>query len=309
MKRKYYQMERKSRTAYRRYRLHKVKKNWVVKSSVIGAMILGGSSSASAIEAADTMAIEQAVDPTEDSPAIESEITEQPLAETAASNEEIVEQNVEQSITESEEPVVDDSTEILQDEEIDEKETAEEVSTVAIDGRKTPLEEKVDVEIVQPALNMAQTVQNEPEIAALIASLLQAQQEDTVNYHGGVTVAADALKAAVTGAIETRNVAVDKANAAINRWDYRNFQPDWTYQNFLGPAFTALLEGRTGATSTTPTVTSSELETLADEVVTKGQEIEDEIFTLGKPGPLSDQGGTAVKTTITYRYIDRSGKK
>lgn len=45
---------------YKRYRLHKVKKNWVVKSSVIGAMILGPSLGSTA--KAETMGNTEAVE-------------------------------------------------------------------------------------------------------------------------------------------------------------------------------------------------------------------------------------------------------
>ena len=174
MKHKSYQMKKKSRTAYRRYRLHKVKKHWVVKSSVIGAMILGGSSSAAAIEAIDPAAIEQAVDPKEVSPPLEPEIVE-PLQEN--SNVDNTEAAVEEQPTvDSTETVPTESTEISGVSEAITTETVEEASGNTVGTRMTPLEEKVDVEIVKPALNMAQTVQNEPEIAALITEKIRLEE-------------------------------------------------------------------------------------------------------------------------------------
>lgn len=312
MKRKSYQMKKKSRTAYRRYRLHKVKKHWVVKSSVIGAMILGGSSSAAAIESVDPAAIEQAVDPKEVSPPLEPEIVE-PLQENSNVDNPEAAAIEEQVTVDSTETVPTESPEISKvpeaiTTEVEEVEQPDEASTDVVGTRMTPLEEKVDEEIVKPALNAAQTVQNEPEIAALITNLLQAQQNDTVDHYGGVTSAANELKAAVPAAIQKRNEAVSQANAALLYDGYFEIRPGWSYHNVLDAPYAALMAGRSGATSSNPTVTTSELIKLSEDYMVIVRQVIDEITTLRKPGPLSDQGGTGVKTTVTYRYIDRSGK-
>ncbi|MBO0459531.1 MucBP domain-containing protein, partial [Enterococcus hulanensis] len=300
MKRKYYQIEKKSRTAYRRYRLHKVKKNWVVKSSVIGAMILGGSSSAAAVEAIDPASIEQAVEPSEETPPLEPEVIEQAVDVPVAAEEKAAE--------ESTEPVAEETKEVTENVEPVEVKT-EEDSKDAVGVQKTPLEEKIDVEIVQPALSLARTVQNEPEIASLITNLLQAQEDDTVNYYGGVTTAANELKAAVPEAKRIRGEAVDTANAAILYDGYFEIMEGWSYHNLLDSPHAALVDARTGATSLNPTVTSAELVALADEYMVLIRQVENEIINLGKAGPLSDQGNNIVQTKVTYRYIDRSGNK
>lgn len=344
MKNRQYQVKKTAKNAYRRYRMHKVKKNWVVKSSVISAMILGGSSSASAVEAVDPMAIQQAVDPQEDSPPIEPEVIEQPVEESVLPEEvpdesapsmevpvapDTVESNV--SPTENKE-VVQEVTQQPQKEETVEtpnvetqtetKPTKEVTMTVPSDAinfteaesRKSDLEIKVDVEIVQPALRVADTVQNEPEIAALIQKLLQAQIDNPTNHNSKVSVsdAANALKAAVPAVSRRKDAAVDRANTATWGETYVDFGSqfgmEWSYQNYLGSAIAALKAGKQNTLAIPPTVTIEELERLTNDVNEKVANIENEIDVLGVPGPLSDQKGTAVKTKVTYRYIDDSGK-
>ena len=236
------------KSVYKRYKLHKVKKKWVVKSSVIGAMILGSSLGPST------------------------------KAESLVQNEA-------------------DMMDVL-------PEGSDRSGLV-----RSPLTEKVDKEIVQPALTLARAVENEPEIAALIQNLLKIQADNPTDTGGTVTNAANELRAAIPAVESARRAATTKANQAINQYKtYIDWEEGWTYHNVLDQPYQDLLAARSGATATPPTVTTAELKTFTEAFADIGAQVEDEIMTLWGPGPLSDQGGEAVQTTVTYRYLSESGK-